>query len=79
MLHERYDKLKARKDYLTEKKHKRILQSNAIGAFMFEVMELPEPPTVFDNKLWIASIEHATVYKDGRIVFKFINGAEIEA
>ena len=76
---ERYDKLKARKDYLTAKKHKRILQSNAIGAFMFEVMELPAPPTAFDNKLWIASIDHATVYKDGRIVFKFINGAEIEA
>lgn len=76
---ERYDKLKARKDALTAKKQKRILQSNAIGAFMFEVMELPEPPTVFDSKLWIASIDHATIYKDGRIVFTFINGAEIEA
>lgn len=76
---ERYEKLKARKDYLTEKKQKRALQSNAIGGFMFEVMELPEPPTVFDNKLWISSIDHATVYKDGRLVFKFVNGAEIEA
>ena len=46
---------------------------------MFEVIELPEPPTAFENKLWIASIDQATVYKDGRIVFKFINVAEIEA
>lgn len=66
-------------DKLEREKKKRNLEANAIGGFMFEVMELPKPPTVFGNKLWIASIEYATVYKDGRIVFKFINGAEMEA
>ena len=76
---ERYQKLKSRINALNDTKKKRQMQETAIGAFMFEVMELPEPPTVFDNKLWIASIDHATVYKDGRLLFSFINGAEIVA
>ncbi|MCR4719800.1 MAG: recombinase family protein [Firmicutes bacterium] len=76
---ERYEKLKNRKDKLEEERRKRNLEATAIGGFMFEVMELPEPPSAFDNKLWIASIDYATIYKDGRMVFKFINGAEIEA
>ncbi|MBQ7574272.1 MAG: hypothetical protein IJT23_08430 [Clostridia bacterium] len=76
---ERYNKLNSRINHLNNLKNKRHLQYTAIGAFMFEVMELPKPPTVFDNKLWIASIDHATVYKDGTIVFKFVNGVEVEA
>jgi len=76
---ERYQKLNSRINALNDTKKKRQMKQAAIGAFMFEVMELPEPPSAFDNKLWIASIDYATVYKDGRIVFKFINGAEIEA
>ena len=55
------------------------MQYTAIGAFMFEISELPQLPLVFDEKLWIASIEKATVFNDGRIVFKFITGAEIKA
>ena len=76
---ERYNKLNSRINHLKDLKNKRHLQYTAIGAFMFEVMELPKPPTFFDNKLWIASIDHATVYKDGSIVFKFVNGVEVEA
>ena len=76
---ERYEKLNSKIKRLKDKKQKRQMQYTAIGAFMFEIMELPEPPLAFDEKLWSVSIDHATVYNDGRIVFKFVNGAEIEA
>ena len=76
---ERYQKLNSRIQHLKDKKDKRQMQHTAIGAFMFEIMELPEPPLSFDEKLWSVSIDHATVYNDGRIVFKFITGAKIEA
>lgn len=74
----RYEDLKGRVDELQNKKNKRLIESNAIGAFMFEVMELSQPPNEFDDKLWIASIDTVTVYKDGRTIFKFKNGAEVE-
>ena len=32
----------------------------------------------FDDRLWIAVIDHATVFHDGRIVFTFVNGMEVE-
>lgn len=46
-------------------------------SIIYHFMELPKPPLAFDEKLWSVSIDHATVYNDGRIVFKFVNGAEI--
>ena len=76
---ERYEKLNSKIKRLNDKKQKKQTQYTAIGAFMFEIRELPAPPLAFDEKLWIASIEKATVFNDGRIVFKFVNGAEIEA
>lgn len=75
----RYDTLKAKVNALQKTKAERQLQFNAIGAFMFEVMELSQPPVEFDEKLWIASIDSLTVYHDERLVFKFKNGIEVEA
>ena len=75
---DRYDKLKARIDALTGKKEKRRQQFEAIGAFILEVKESGKPPIEFDQKLWIASVDYATIYRDGRIVFRFVTGAEIE-
>lgn len=74
----RYESLKSKIVSLQKTKTERQLKFNAIGAFMFEVMELSQPPIEFDEKLWVASIEKMTVYHDGRCVFKLKNGAEIE-
>lgn len=75
----RYENLKSKIASLQKTKTERQLKFNAIGAFMFEVMELSQPPIEFDEKLWVASVEKMTVFHDGRCVFKFKNGAEIEA
>ncbi len=49
-----------------------------MGGFMFELAERDETLTEFDDKLWTATIEKATAYHDGRLVFTFKNGLDIE-
>ena len=46
---------------------------------MLEIMDREEPLNIFDAKLWIATIDTVTVHRDGRLVFKFKTGAEIDA
>lgn len=74
----RFEELEKKIAALRKKRELRLLKSKAIGAFMFEVLELPQPPAEFDTKLWIISIENVTVHSDGRMIFKFKNGTEIE-
>lgn len=45
---------------------------------MFRLSEQDEPLTEFDDVLWLTVIDKATTYEDGRLVFKFQNGLEIE-
>lgn len=75
---ERYNKLKARAESLKMQQAERERQSIEIGAFMFEVMERKDVITEFDKKLWITTIEYATIHSNGLITFHFKNGAEIE-
>ena len=46
---------------------------------MFALHEREVGVTEFDNALWLAVAEKATAYHDGRLVFTFQNGMEIEA
>lgn len=75
----RYEDLKTKVATLQKTKSERQLKFNAIGAFMFELMELSQPPVEFDEKLWVATVETLTIYHDGRCVFKFKNGLEVDA
>lgn len=45
---------------------------------MFRLSELDEPPTEFDDHLWMQTIDKMIVHDDGRLVFIFKNGTEIE-
>ena len=77
-LNARYDTTREKIEALEKKKAARIGEADKIGAFMFEMLECDEPLDTFDERLWIAVIDHATVYHDGRIVFTFVNGMEAE-
>ena len=44
---------------------------------MFELAEYPDPITEFDDRLWLTVIDTVTVYRDGRLTFKFQTGHEI--
>ena len=74
----RYDAAKAKLDALQKEKAQRLAQADSIGGFMFELSEYTEAVTEFDEGLWLAVIEKATAYHDGRLVFTFQNGTEIE-
>ncbi len=73
----RYEIVKAKADALERKRADTMAQANAMDGFMLELSERDEALTVFDDKLWIATIEKATAYHDGRLVFTFKNGLEV--
>lgn len=75
----RYDAAKAKLDTLQKKKETRLAQAEAIGGFMFVLSEQGCELTEFDKPLWIAMVQKATAYHDGRLVFTFQNGTEVEA
>ena len=74
----RYEKTKAKVDALQEQKKQRQAKADLIGGFMFTLHELEDGVTEFDNTLWLAVVQKATAYHDGRLVFTFQNGMEIE-
>ena len=74
----RYEKAKTRVDTLQEQKKQRQTRADIIGGFMFAVHERDAGVTEFDNALWLAVVQKATAYHDGRLVFTFQNGMEIE-
>ena len=75
----RYEKAKARADALQEQKRQRQAKADLIGRFMFTVHKREVGIGEFDNTLWLAAVQKATAYHDGRLVFTFQNGMEIEA
>lgn len=74
----RYDAAKAKLDALRKEKAQRLAQADSIGGFMFELSEYTEAVTEFDEGLWLAVIEKATAYHDGRLVFTFQNGLKLD-
>ena len=73
-----YEKAKARVDALQEQKKQRQAEADLIGGFMFALHEREAGITEFDNSTWLAVVQKATAYHDGRLVFAFQNGMEIE-
>lgn len=75
----RYDKTAERLKALEKAREDRLAKATSIGGFLFELMERDEPLVEFDDKLWLVSIEKATAFHDGRLVFTFQNGIEVTA
>ena len=75
---DRYNVAKDRAEALQKRRDKRQEKFDLIGAFMFELHELDEAITEFDDRLWVATVDVATAYHDGRLIFRFKNGLEIE-
>lgn len=74
----RYETARDKVAVLQQQKEARLAQADAIGGFMFALSEQGCELTEFDEGLWLAVTEKATVYKNGRLVFTFQNGTEIE-
>ncbi len=75
---DRYEKAKNKLETLRRDRALRQAKADGIGAFMFAISE-QDALTDFDEKLWTATISTVTVHSDGRMIFHFLTGADIEA
>ena len=74
----KYAALESRMDSLKKDRESREIKFGIFSGFLFELSELEELPLEFDVKLFHSLVDYATVYHDGRVVFAFRNGAEVE-
>ncbi len=59
---------------LKKERESREIKFDIFSGFLFELSELDSLPLEFDTKLFHSLVDYATVYHDGRVVFKFRNG-----
>ena len=72
----RYDKLNELIERLEKEKSDRITRSQVIKRFIKRISK-ESIISSFDVDLWSASVENVTVGVDGKLTFRFKNGAEI--
>ena len=76
---ERYEGVKKKVASLETQRQEKQFKSIYIGGLMFEISEYETAITEFDEQMWMMVVESVLIHHDGRMVFKFRNGAEIEA
>lgn len=74
----RYEKATARLAEVTAEKERKHDQERELRLFIGALKRQPLVLEEWNERLWVALVERATVFRDGRIVFKFKNGREIE-
>ncbi len=74
----RYEAAKSKMEALQRQKEARLAKADVIGAFMFILSEREEGITEFEDGLWLATVTKVTACHDGKLVFTFQNGTEIE-
>ena len=76
---ERHHKASERVDELEATKRERLGKAKTIEVFIKDVESRPLVITEFDEKLWLAVIDTATVAQDSTMTFRFRNGSEVTA
>lgn len=74
----RYEKATARLAEVTAEKERKHDQDHELRLFIETLKKQPLVLEEWDERLWIAILDRATVFRNGKIVFKFKNGREIE-
>jgi len=75
---ERVNTGQKRIEALTEEKHRRQHKARILGTYIRNLEASPTAIAEFDEKLWITSIDRATVMPDGKLIFRFMDGTEVE-
>ncbi len=75
---ERYEAINAEIEALETQRNKRIAKANAIRRFTSELVANDDVITVFDEQLFLVTVDSITAFHDGRLVFRFIDGTEID-
>lgn len=63
---------------MLQQKERRQIQAEAIGNCLTALEELDLLEITFTDTLWNTVVDHVMVYADGRLMFHFKNGAEME-
>lgn len=75
----RYNDIVAQIQATEQHLEERLDKAKRIETYMERIQSQSGELTVFDPRLWLEVIDVVTVYHDGRIVFRFLDGREIEA
>ena len=75
---ERYRKATERLAELDEERRERHNKMLLLEAFIKDIETRPLVVDEFDEKLWLAAVNKVTVLADGRLLFSFKDGTEIE-
>ncbi len=75
---ERYEKAKTQYGYLQEKRNAKMKKADMIDHFISDLAGRDNLLTEFDDRLWLTVVDTVTVRKDGVLVFRLLNGTEIE-
>lgn len=76
---ERHHKASERVAELETTKRERLGKAKIIDIFIKDIKSRPLVITEFDEKLWLAVIDTATVAQDSTMAFRFRNGSEFTA
>ena len=74
----RYETLKARHDSLAVEKQNRLEKAKAIDRFIHTLKSRDDLLTEFDSHLWLTTVEKVTITHDGKMLFRFFDGTEVE-
>lgn len=73
----RYEKMKKRYEAIEAERQHRKEQNDRISAFSAMLAGQSEMPIEFNDDLWLAAVDHATVNADETVTFTFKSGIEI--
>lgn len=75
---DRFEKAKTRHTELSEQIQDRTTRRRAAESFLSVVRKQKAPLAEFDEQTWFATMDCITAQRDGRLVFRFKDGTEIE-
>ena len=55
-----------------------VLLTISLHHFLETISAVPQVLDSFDEELWRATIEKVTVFHDGKMIFQFLDGTEIQ-
>lgn len=75
---QQYEKLQQQFTKLQQERAARINRMDTLHHFLETISAVPQVLDSFDEELWRATIEKVTVFHDGKMIFQFLDGTEIQ-
>lgn len=74
----RYEMLSVQIGTLEKEKTQRANRADTISLFLRNLVAQDGKLTAFDPRVWLEVIDIVTVYADGRMIFRFVDGREVD-